>query len=309
MRPIAFALAALFVAALSTPALAQRTVTLQESVAVGRPDDSVWTAPFAINNRGDIAGVSDTAEGVSRAFVWTSRTGFELIAENALAWDINNRGQVVGERYGATTTTGFLWTRTGGITDLGPFIPRAINDAGVMAGICVPEGVPCVWRNGLLTPLSTMQGETWDINARGNVVGSVGDNAFLWTFRGEAVDLGPGVAEGVNNRGTVAGSHRPEGTFLFATLWTRDGVVTLPSPPGAAQSVNAHEWVLVATGGHPLVWNSKSGAVVELRSSHGLAFPFDMNAHGDVVGIVDVRGDIHVAIWRVRGKHLNGARR
>jgi probable HAF family extracellular repeat protein len=304
MRPIAFAFAALFVAA-STPALAQPTITLQENVNVGRPDDSVWTAPFAINNRGDIVGVSDTAEGISRAFVWTSRTGFELIAENALAWDINNRGEVVGERY-AGTTSGFLWTRAGGFTDLGPFIPHAINDAGVMAGVCVPEGVPCVWRNGLLMPLSAMEGDTWDINARSEVVGVVGEHAYLWTAQGDAIDLGPGLAEGINSRGTVAGSRRPEGTFLFATLWTRDGVVALPSPPGAAQSVNAQGWVLVHTGGHPLVWNSKTGAVVELRSSRGLAFPFDMNAHGDVVGIVDVAGDIHVAVWRVRGKHLNG---
>jgi probable HAF family extracellular repeat protein len=309
MRLIVFALVALAVGAVATPASAQPTVTLRESLNIGRPPDSAWIAPFAINDRGDIVGVSDTEEGVSRAFIWTSRTGFELFLQNALAWDINNRGQVVGERCGTTSTTGFLWTGTGGVTDLGPFIARAINDAGVIAGVCVPEGIPCVWRNGLLTPLSTLQADVWDINARGDVVGTVstptGDHAYLWTTGGEEVDLGPGVPEGINNVGTVAGSHRPDNTFLAATLWTRKGIVTLASPPGAAQSVNAHGWVLVATGGHPLVWNSKSGSLVVLSPSRGVPFPFDMNAHGDVVGIVDVVGDIQVVLWRVRGKHLN----
>ena len=310
MRSILCALAAVYVAAAATPASAEQAPTLRESVNIGRPADSAWTAPFAINNRGDVVGVSDTADGVSRAFIWTSRTGFELFLENALAWDINSRGQVVGERYGTTSTTGFLWTRTGGVTELGPFIARAINDSGLIAGVCVPEGVPCVWRNGVLTPLSTLQADVWDINARGDVVGTVsthtGDHAYLWTARGEEIDLGPGVPEGINNVGTVAGSHRPDNTFLAATLWTRTGIFTLASPPGAALSVSARGWALVATGGNPLVWNSHSGGVVVLSASRGVPFPFDMNARGDVIGIVDVAGDIQVVLWRVRGKHLNG---
>jgi hypothetical protein len=68
------------------------------------------------------------------AFLWTRDGGFQLLAEDALATDINNRGDVSGYRFACTADPdgggscalhGFVWT---GFTELGGFVPMAINN-------------------------------------------------------------------------------------------------------------------------------------------------------------------------------------
>jgi probable HAF family extracellular repeat protein len=295
------ALGALLLVVSSAPALAQ--ATLLESVDLGQPEDGVFTSPNAINNRGDIVGSSWTAAEVERAFLWTASLGFEIILENGVAWDINNRGQVVGERYG-TSGSGFLWTRAGGLIDLGPFIPYAINDAGTIAGVCVPEGIPCTWRDGVRTPLSTAQGAAWDVNARGDAVGQLGDHAYFWSRDGEATDLGAGWAESINNRGMIAGVRTDAG--FAATLWTRDGVLSPTPSTGVGQAVNARGWLLVLRATEaPMVWNPRTGAIMVLRSTGGQPITYDMNERGDVAGTVDGPRSGHVMVWRVGARDLN----
>jgi probable HAF family extracellular repeat protein len=308
MQRIVLAFIALLATIVPAPVLAQRTVAIRESVDIGNPEGAEFFAPFAINNHGTIVGTAATADLRDRAFVWTQRRGYELIAEDAIAWDVNDRGLVVGAKHGAVTT-GFTWTRGRGLTDLGAFLPYAVNNAGVMAGVCLTDQRPCVWRDGVVTALTSVEGWLWAINARGDVVGTtITETAFLWTREGAVVDLGPGVAEDINNRGTIAGS-RVEGPLRIATVWTRRGVVTPAPDGGAAQRVNEREWVLVHTGGRPHVMNLATGARVELRSSQGVSFSFDMNDRGDVVGIVEIAGVTRVVVWRVRGKHMHHGRR
>src|SRR6478672_3001747 len=65
---------------------------------LGSFNGAPWTLPAAINNRGDVVGTAfptGTTAGQD-AFYWSEQTGFELIASDAVATDINNRGDVAG---------------------------------------------------------------------------------------------------------------------------------------------------------------------------------------------------------------------
>jgi probable HAF family extracellular repeat protein len=107
----------------------------------GRP-----TYATAINNRGVVVGYGFDATGYQVPFVWTESAGYQTIVGDALgrATDINNRGEVVGDYTPdglGTPPRGFLWSEAAGLVDLGPgVLPRAINDAGVIAGSCGVSG-------------------------------------------------------------------------------------------------------------------------------------------------------------------------
>ena len=158
----------------------------------------------AINNRGQIVGISFTAGfSSSRAFIWEKGNISELpglIGQNTDAFDINERGQAVG-------SSGLL---------------------------------PVMWDNGTLVRLDTLppltNGRAFGINDSGDIVGSLGSPtssshvAVLWR-NGKPMPLptlppGPTtpivyVATGINNGGTIIGSRTYSG-FPFPVVWVRN---------------------------------------------------------------------------------------
>jgi probable HAF family extracellular repeat protein len=180
-----------------------------------------------VNDRRQIVGnIDSTASDPGKMFLWqhgrfrTIRTPAGMLG---FPISINNRGEVLGYVTNAdwSMRQGFVW-RAGRMTMLKPLgggilQPRAINDRGQVIGYSSLSNStalhPFLWRNGrmrdLMAGLPTQNGQAWDINNAGDVVGNQGSRATLWRG-GRAIDLAvPGRntdARRINERGDIAGS-------------------------------------------------------------------------------------------------------
>ena len=94
-----------------------------------------WSVANAINDNGQVVGVSETTSGERHAFLWQNGTMVDLGTLGgswSFARAINDAGQVVGESEIANgEQRAFLWTpttpgaTTGTMTDLGTLSPGA----------------------------------------------------------------------------------------------------------------------------------------------------------------------------------------
>lgn len=275
-----------------------------------------WTVPMAINNRGVVVGfiASDTTSGFS-AFTWTHDDGFRLLLDDAIALDINSRGDIVGERYGCTSypwgyscaPRGFLWNAQNGLVDLAGFTPAAINDRGEMAGICLGAQVPsaCALYDGALTEwrcdLPECGSSASGINARGDVVGFRstldGTEAMLFLRDGTQMSLGEGTAEDINDAGIIVGRI---GRVSSAAVWTGHGVFENVQH-AAAWAVNARgEAVGVQFGDGPnaaFFWDATHDVFVYLDPAGSGSEATDINDRGDIVGTISQLGV--AVIWHL----------
>src|SRR6516164_1383492 len=153
---------------------------------------------------------------------------------------INDSGEVVGvTQTKAGTSDAFLWNGTR-MTDLGPlsqFYPHGINDSGQIAGTC-NQSSPCVDSNGAFTTLPDPPGLTCSgaaaINNNGQVLGSCGDpsgnsHGVVWT-NGTPTVLptlgGPYfAATAINNNGDVVGFGQTS-TFAQHGFLYKNGTMT-----------------------------------------------------------------------------------
>ncbi len=113
------------------------------------------TIVSSINDSDKVAGYSQTLNGDLRAFVWDRTNGMQTInpfpdGTQSLAYDINNRGQIVGASDSTVKRLrAFIYT-DGRLQDLNSLIPpnsgwelvtaRAINDKGQIVGEGVIDG-------------------------------------------------------------------------------------------------------------------------------------------------------------------------
>lgn len=190
------------------------------------------TGGFALNDRGQVVGQSDTSNGRPHPVLWQNGKVIDLGVlpfgaedELGIARDINNRGDVVGGSNGANGQRAVLW-RNGKIIDLGtlngnPTFAYAINDNGQIVGTSTTatgELRGFLWENGRMRDLGIDGGVIpRDINNKGQVVGSLdfGDNggrqrAFLWE-NGVVTRLqAPGIlssAHAINDKGEIVGGY------------------------------------------------------------------------------------------------------
>lgn len=228
---------------------------MQDLGTLGTGTDAV---ALLINERGQVLGVSYIDSNPSAfcsgvqigftfttgTFIWDKKNGMQDIGTLGgtctVAYDLNNRGQVVGQssHVGDPTNLAFVWDRAAGIKQL-PTAANlygradAINDEGKIVGEGDgPDGQPSalLWQkrggNWHATYLGSLHSGDCafaaSINASGQVVGLSGPNGcstvlpFLWEDGGPMVDLNTLVppnssiqlheALQINNRGEIAGN-------------------------------------------------------------------------------------------------------
>lgn len=181
---------------------------------LGRVLGSLENRPLAINAGGWSAGyalLENPAGAATSAVIWTPQGGIAASggwSAGSAAEDINRENQAVGVYQDGSFSGFFLW-QTSGLVDLGRFgaegLPQAIriNDQGDIAATLLAQGERRV---------------------------------LLWTAQGELRELGPGLAEAINNDGVLAGC---DGTPL---VWSPLGTPIRLDPGlrrGCALDVNA----------------------------------------------------------------------
>jgi len=170
----------------------------------------------ALNDRDEVVGYGDIANGALRGFVWRAGTFTVLAPVNggysSLAFAINNRGEVAGESGEADRYHAIVW-RGGQPTDLGPAVQDAylINNRGDVVGTrdLNATGHALLLRHGTVVDVGATVNYSGAhaINDRGVIVGDEQSgagtmHAFVWQH-GKLTDLGEGSGVGVNNRGLL----------------------------------------------------------------------------------------------------------
>jgi len=235
---------------------------------------SAWSEGQAldINSTGDIVGFDDELGAV----MWKNG---ELIALGvqtigSLAWAINERGQVVGNKEYETSppeVLGFLW-RHGQLSVL-PQLGDSpdcsaldINEAGQIVGQCSSRA--CLWDDGSVVDLGVDSDNSvaWAINSRGQVVGYAsptggGSSAFVWRD-GVAEDLLTlgGLrtsASDINDAGQIVGSSQTPAGQRHAVTWKHGQLIDLGlagSTSSSALGIDNQGRIVGYAGQSAVIW-------------------------------------------------------
>ena len=266
-----------------------------------------------INEKGQVVGVADTANGRRHGFLWENgqMTDLSTFVPTALgeALGINNNGGIVGGssapwllQDGVLTILGHLTGTSGNST------ATAINDNGQVVGfsrISITGQHAFLWENGVMTDLHAdilpgEGGDARDINSEGVIVGSdgIGADGHAYLLDGDVLSkLGTlggnvSVALGVNDHGHVVGtSNRTPGPPFHAFLWVNGEMTDLAALGGfnggsRAIAINNRGEVVIEGEllYHPLLGMQNVWEMIPGDSGWAFLVLQDINDSGQIVG-------------------------
>jgi len=229
---------------------------------LGGPTSTAW----GLNNHGQIVGWSDTTNGQSHGFVWSSGQMRDLGTfggTNSYAHGINEHGFVVGSAANSNNVSRAFLYDTTNMLDLGTLggnlsVAKAIDSRNRIVGESVDTAgnVPgFLYETGKMSrlPINTAFCIPDAINDAGQVVGEYagfGQHAFLYSQDGFH-DLGvlagvsftaPSAAYGINASGNVVGwstsSTLERRAFIYSNGLMKDLGTLLP--PGYLETSTAY---------------------------------------------------------------------
>lgn len=313
----------MLIGTLSYPQMASAQSAIIDLGTRGRPQSHA----LAINNPGRVIGIT----GYNNAFSWRAGTMSDLSlpdgAISAIAYGINNRGQMVGLAYMSSGPSRCILWQGDQVKVLASPSNRniaciAINDAEQIVGDMETANGSLHafrWEAGNITDLG--EGEysaALAINNRGQIVGMsyVGMyiHAFLW-YEGTMTDLGTlpngrsSIARSINERGQIVGEIRvPEPGFedpVPHAVWWDNGTITDLGARSWANGIN-NVGQIVGTSffessgqSHAFLW--ENGRMVDLGTLPGAtgSTAVAINDNGQVVGSsATSSGPWHAVLWK-----------
>jgi hypothetical protein len=246
----------------------------------------------AINDRGEITGTASLSDTLARAFIWDCERGVQSIGAvdegdyASIAYDINNRGQIVGQSVTFDDSKAFIWDRADGMRGIGSQTGGLAYDVNDRGDVLMMDNT--IWTEGIGSrPTQDMIGFYFTsiavTNDRRHILGlRVAEESdyslrfFDWSARDGRRDfaVAPDAAftevAATNNRGDIIGSSRNalfsgstlpylakrDGEFQFLTE-VRGGI------DGQARSINDRRqiisWIDMGSGSDTYLWDPKNG--------------------------------------------------
>lgn len=286
-------------ATLGPATAAQATAWAITDIGVLSAGPLAYSSATAINDLGQVVGMSRGANGANRAFLWTPGQGKVDLGDlpggtdMSGAYGINNAATVTGASTivtGLEGTHAFRWSAQGGLVDLGArpsnsyySVGLGINATGTIVGWTgLPSSRTTAFAQaagGAMTLLTTPSGSSTQANA-------------------------------INDSGTVAGFTLKSNGTTRATVWSGGTRTELPDLPGgadysSAQAINANGLVVggsgVVNGGHAFAWTATGGMVDlgDLAGGNVASAAWGVNDAGDIVGTGSSTTQAnHALLWR-----------
>lgn len=315
-----------------------------------RPAGESLTGGWAFNARNQLA-FSTVTGFVTRGWFYDGRSLVDIGSLNGRTTgvsDLNDAGQIAGTGFirdvGTPENPGeiyhaFIWSRAGGMRDLGTLgrdgssVARAMNNLGQVVGHAdAPDGRShaFIWSPregmrdlGLLDSRSDSFSTAIAINDAGEVAGASGQNdnsnyhAFRWTRQKGLQDLGTlggtsSVAWGISEDGLIAGQAALRGNVAtHAFAWTRRSGMRDIGPSGRddafVQGVtpNGHVFgfLLRDDGRRAFSWTREGGMRILGTLGGSDALSSGGNNKREVVGGSFTAGDLdfHAVLWTPKG--------